>query len=82
MACSPVAIRYADDVTVLCHSQRQAEQVKARLAEWLAPRGLAFNEDKTRIVTLSEGFDFLCATRSRTVRVSTLEGGMAVVTAA
>ena len=26
---------------------------------WLAPRGLAFNEDKTRVVTLSEGFDFL-----------------------
>ncbi|HXZ69786.1 MAG TPA: hypothetical protein VEH31_02805, partial [Streptosporangiaceae bacterium] len=24
-----------------------------------APRGLAFNEDKTRIVRLSEGFDFL-----------------------
>jgi RNA-directed DNA polymerase len=59
MAGSPVAIRYADDVTVLCHSQRQAEQVKARLAEWLAPRGLAFNEDKTRIVRLNDGFDFL-----------------------
>ena len=56
---SPVAIRYADDVTVLCHSQEQAERVRARLAEWLAPRGLAFNEDKTRIVRLSEGFDFL-----------------------
>ena len=46
-------------MVVLCHSQEQAEQVKARLAEWLAPRGLAFNEDKTRIVHLSEGFDFL-----------------------
>jgi RNA-directed DNA polymerase len=56
---SPVAVRYADDVVVLCHSQEQAGQVKARLAEWLAPRGLAFNEDKTRIVCLSEGFDFL-----------------------
>ena len=32
----------------LCHSREQAEQVKARLAAWLAPRGLAFNEDKTR----------------------------------
>ena len=39
--------------------QTQAEQVKARLAEWLAPEGLAFNEDKTRIVNLDEGFDFL-----------------------
>jgi RNA-directed DNA polymerase len=56
---SPVAIRYADDVVVLCHSQQQAEHAKARLAEWLAPRGLAFNEDKTRVVHLSEGLDFL-----------------------
>jgi RNA-directed DNA polymerase len=56
---SPVAVRYADDVVVLCHSQQQAGQVKAQLAGWLAPRGLAFNEDKTKIVHLSEGFDFL-----------------------
>ena len=26
---------------------------------WLAPRGLAFNEDKTRVVHLDDGFDFL-----------------------
>jgi RNA-directed DNA polymerase len=56
---SPIAIRYADDMVVLCHSQEQAARVKAQLAGWLAPRGLAFNEDKTKIVRLSEGFDFL-----------------------
>ena len=56
---SPVLVRYADDLVALCHSRHEAEQVKARLAAWLAPRGLAFNEDKTRIVTLDEGFDFL-----------------------
>lgn len=56
---SPVLIRYADDLVALCHSQRQAEQIKASLAEWLAPRGLVFNEDKTTIVHLSAGFDFL-----------------------
>jgi RNA-directed DNA polymerase len=56
---SPVAVRYADDMVVLCHSQEQAEHVRARLAEWLAPRGLAFNEDKTRIVHLNDGFNFL-----------------------
>src|SRR5216684_7908335 len=56
---SPVVVRYADDVVALCHSQEQAERVKAQLAEWLAPRGLAFNEDKTKIVHLSEGFDYL-----------------------
>jgi RNA-directed DNA polymerase len=47
---SPVVIRYADDMVALCHSQEQARQVKARLAEWLAPRGLTFNEEKTKIV--------------------------------
>jgi RNA-directed DNA polymerase len=56
---SPVLIRYADDVVALCHTRHEAQQIKARLASWLAPRGLAFNEDKTRIVTLDEGFDFL-----------------------
>jgi hypothetical protein len=56
---SPVVIRYADDLVALCHTRDEAEQVKARLAAWLAPRGLTFNEDKTRVVTLDEGFDFL-----------------------
>ncbi len=56
---SPVVIRYADDMIALCHTRQQAEHVKAKLAEWLAPRGLVFNEDKTRIVALSAGFDFL-----------------------
>jgi len=55
----PVLVRYADDFVVLCHSRQEALEVKARLARWLAPRGLAFNEDKTRVVSLSEGFDFL-----------------------
>jgi RNA-directed DNA polymerase len=55
----PVVIRYADDLVVCCHTRQQAEQVKAQLAEWLAPRGLAFNEDKTRIVSLQAGYDFL-----------------------
>jgi RNA-directed DNA polymerase len=56
---SPVVVRYADDLVACCHSREQAEQVKAQLAEWLTPRGLAFNEDKTKIVHLTEGFDFL-----------------------
>src|SRR6266536_1927089 len=56
---SPVLVVYADDLLALCHSREQAQQVKARLAAWLAPRGLVFNEDKTRIVHLDEGCDFL-----------------------
>ena len=55
----PVLTRYADDLVVCCYSRQQAGQVKAQLAGWLEPRGLAFNDAKTRIVPLSEGFDFL-----------------------
>jgi RNA-directed DNA polymerase len=43
----PALTRYADDFAVCCHSGQQAEQVKAQLARWLEPRGLAFNEAKT-----------------------------------
>jgi RNA-directed DNA polymerase len=56
---SPTLIRYADDLAVFCHSQQQARQIKAQLAQWLRPRGLSFNEDKTKIVHLTEGLDFL-----------------------
>ena len=56
---SPVVVRYADDLVALCLSREQAEEVKSRLATWLAPRGLTFNEDKTQVVQLGDGFDFL-----------------------
>jgi RNA-directed DNA polymerase len=56
---SPVVVRYADDLIAMCVSREQAEQVQSRLATWLAPRGLAFNEDKTQVVHLEDGFDFL-----------------------
>ncbi|WP_405540950.1 group II intron reverse transcriptase/maturase [Streptomyces antimycoticus] len=56
---TPVLVRYADDFVVLCHSEEEARQVRARLVDWLNPRGLCFNEEKTKIVHLAEGFDFL-----------------------
>ena len=52
-------VRYCDDFVGLLPRQQQAEQVKAPLAGWLAPRGLAFNEEKTKIVSLEAGYDFL-----------------------
>ena len=56
---SPVLTRYADDFVVHCHTRQDALEIKAKLANWLTARGLAFNEDKTRVVTLADGFDFL-----------------------
>ncbi|MCR8580018.1 group II intron reverse transcriptase/maturase [Streptomyces sp. Isolate_219] len=56
---TPILVRYADDFAVFCTSKEEAETVKSRLGDWLEPRGLRFNEEKTRILHLSEGFDFL-----------------------
>lgn len=56
---SPILVRYADDLVACCYSREQADQVKERLARWLSPRGLVFNEDKTKVVHLEAGFDFL-----------------------
>ena len=58
-AAAPALVVYANDMIALCHTRQQAERVKARMAGWLAPRGLSFNEAKTRIVTLEDSFDFL-----------------------
>ena len=33
--------------------------MRERLTEWLAERGLSLNQDKTRVVHLTQGFDFL-----------------------
>ncbi len=56
---SPVLVRYADDLVVLCHSRDRAFQIKAQLEAWLRTRGLSFNEDKTRVVDIDTGFDFV-----------------------
>ncbi|MBP2405626.1 group II intron reverse transcriptase/maturase [Streptomyces syringium] len=56
---APVLVRYADDFVALCATEGEAEDVKSRLEEWFRPRGLAFNEEKTKVVHLREGFDFL-----------------------
>lgn len=56
---APVLVRYADDFVALCATKQEAEGVKSRLEEWFKPRGLAFNEEKTKVVHLEEGFDFL-----------------------
>jgi RNA-directed DNA polymerase len=42
-----------------CFTERQADGVRERLEEWLAGRGLSLNQDKTRVVHLTQGFDFL-----------------------
>jgi len=52
-------VRYADDFVVFCPTKEDAEGVVECLKGWLAIRGLTLSEEKTRIVHLTEGFDFL-----------------------
>lgn len=52
-------VRYADDFVVACETQEQAEETIDRLIPWLAERGLTLSEEKTQIVHIKDGFDFL-----------------------
>lgn len=52
-------VKYADDFAVFCQTREDAEEVVRDLTNWLAERGLALSPEKTRIVHLEEGFDFL-----------------------
>ena len=52
-------IRFADDVLVTARTKESATEIKKVLSLFLAERGLAFSEEKTIILDLAEGFDFL-----------------------
>ncbi len=50
-----VLVRYADDLVVLCGTQREADAALALLRELVAELGLELKAEKTRIVHLAEG---------------------------
>jgi RNA-directed DNA polymerase len=54
-----ILVRYADDFVVFCESKEDAVQIREILNNWLNQRGLLLSEEKTRIVHLKDGFDFL-----------------------
>jgi RNA-directed DNA polymerase len=56
---SRIVVRYADDFVLLCESKEDAHRAKYEVSNWLAQRGLQLSEEKTRIVHITEGFDFL-----------------------
>ncbi|MGN7982033.1 group II intron reverse transcriptase/maturase [Burkholderia sp. 22313] len=54
------AVRYADDFVITGDSQEMlASEVQPWVEAFLAQRGLQLSEEKTRIVHIDEGFDFL-----------------------
>jgi group II intron reverse transcriptase/maturase len=54
----PVLVRYADDLVILSRPG-QGENLRERLRQWSSARGLQLNEEKTRLLSSRQGFNFL-----------------------
>ena len=52
-------VRYADDFIVTSRNKESLENALTQIKQWLSQRGLEISEEKTRIVHISEGFNFL-----------------------
>jgi len=52
-------IRYADDFIVTARRREDLVKLKPHIEEWLKKRGLILNAEKTRIVSIQDGFNFL-----------------------
>lgn len=52
-------IRYADDFVVTAKDKESLEKVFIQIKQWLSERGLEISAEKTRIVHIDDGFDFL-----------------------
>jgi RNA-directed DNA polymerase len=52
-------IRYADDFIVTAKDKQSLEQVLTLIKQWLSSRGLEISTEKTRVVHIDDGFNFL-----------------------
>lgn len=52
-------IRYADDFIITGIDKQTCEELKEHIKPFLSERGVEISENKTRIVHIDEGFDFL-----------------------
>ncbi|MDJ0597032.1 MAG: group II intron reverse transcriptase/maturase [Pleurocapsa sp. MO_226.B13] len=52
-------VRYADDFVIFVKTQEDAEKARDEINCWLNTRGLNLSSEKTKIVHITEGFDFL-----------------------
>jgi len=53
------SIRYADDMVFILKPKDDAEKILERVSEVLTSRGLRIKPSKTRLVSTTDGFDFL-----------------------
>ena len=52
-------VRYADDVVLLCKSREEAEAALQLARDLLSKLKLSLSEEKTKVTSFKEGFDFL-----------------------
>jgi RNA-directed DNA polymerase len=52
-------IRYADDFVVSAKKRKDLDALKPQIEDWLKQRGLMLNTEKTKIVSIDDGFNFL-----------------------
>ncbi|AFZ10284.1 RNA-directed DNA polymerase (Reverse transcriptase) [Oscillatoria nigro-viridis PCC 7112] len=52
-------VRYADDLIITAETKEDIEEIIPSVKELLKTRGLELNEDKTNIVHIEQGFNFL-----------------------
>ena len=52
-------VRYADDFVVTSRNRENLDSALVQIKQWLSERGLVISEEKTRIVHIQDGFNFL-----------------------
>lgn len=54
-----ILVRYADDMLILCRSEKNARREYDHLQQVVSGLGLTLNAEKTRVARARDGFDFL-----------------------
>ena len=54
-----ILVRYADDFVILCETKEDAHKASTEINSWLKTKGLELSQEKTKIVHITKGFDFL-----------------------
>ncbi len=52
-------LRFADDVLITARTKEDAVKLKNKLKDFVSKRGLRISKEKTKIINIKDGFDFL-----------------------
>ena len=53
------SVRYADDMVLFLKPKDDAEEILAKVSEFLKERGMELSEEKTKVTATTDGFNFL-----------------------